>query len=64
MITNHFVLFHGVPTLQAQNEKLLGYSRLGAKMECAYRETLEKEQGEAVREEYEATAALFNLFDA
>ena len=58
------MLFHGVPTLQAQNEKLLSYSRLGAKMECVYRETLEKEQGEAVREEYEATAVFFDLFDA
>ncbi|KAI9435095.1 hypothetical protein H4582DRAFT_2080017 [Lactarius indigo] len=51
VITNHLVLFRSLPALQAQNQKLLGIVReMGAKMEVEereYRETLEKEQGEA-----------------
>jgi hypothetical protein len=54
VITNQLVLFGNIPALQAQNQKLLGIVReMGAKMEaeeCEYHETLEKEQGEAVRE--------------
>jgi hypothetical protein len=52
--------------LQAQNQKLLGIVReMGAKMEAEseereYREALENEQGEAVREVREAIAALKN----
>jgi nucleoprotein TPR len=62
VITNHLVLFRNIPALQAQNQKLLGIVReMGAKMEAEereYRETLEKEQGEAVREAHEAITAL------
>jgi nucleoprotein TPR len=62
VITNHLVLFRSLPALQAQNQKLLGIVReMGAKMEAEereYRETLEKEQGEAVREAHEAITAL------
>ncbi|KAH9992148.1 hypothetical protein BJV77DRAFT_1067895 [Russula vinacea] len=47
---------------EAQNQKLLGIVReMGAKMEAEereYREALEKEQGEAVREAHEAITAL------
>lgn len=62
VITNNLVLFRSVPALQAQNQKLLGVVReMGAKMEAEereYREALEKEQGEAVREAHEAITAL------
>jgi nucleoprotein TPR len=62
VITTNLVLFRSVPALQAQNQKLLGIVReMGAKMEAEereYRETLEKEQGEAVREAHEAITAL------
>ncbi|KAF8504725.1 hypothetical protein F5888DRAFT_1886799 [Russula emetica] len=49
---------HSVPALQAQNQKLLGIVReMGAKVEAdseerEYREALENEQGEAVRERH------------
>ena len=62
VITNNLVLFRNIPALQAQNQKLLGIVReMGAKMEAEereYREALEKEQGEAVREAHEAITAL------
>ncbi len=62
VIANNLVLFRSVPALQAQNQKLLGIVReMGAKMEAEereYREALEKEQGEAVREAHEAITAL------
>jgi nucleoprotein TPR len=62
VIGNNLVLFRSVPALQAQNQKLLGIVReMGAKMEAEereYREALEKEQGEAVREAHEAITAL------
>ncbi|KAH9056279.1 hypothetical protein EDB87DRAFT_1637584 [Lactarius vividus] len=68
VITNHLVLFRSVPALQAQNQKLLGIVReMGAKMEAEereYRETLEKEQGEAVREAHEAITALQEQLEA
>ena len=68
VITNHLVLFRSIPTLQAQNQKLLGIVReMGAKMEAEereYREALEKEQGEAVREAHEAITALQEQLDA
>ncbi|KAF8265884.1 hypothetical protein EI94DRAFT_1734451 [Lactarius quietus] len=68
VITNHLVLFHSLPALQAQNQKLLGIVReMGAKMETEereYRETLEKEQGEAVREAHEAITALQEQLEA
>jgi nucleoprotein TPR len=68
VITNHLVLFRSLPALQAQNQKLLGIVReMGAKMEAEereYRETLEKEQGEAVREAHEAITALQGQLEA
>jgi nucleoprotein TPR len=68
VITNHLVLFRSVPALQAQNQKLLGIVReMGSKMEAEereYRETLEKEQGEAVREAHEAITALQEQLEA
>ena len=58
VITNNLVLFRSIPSLQEQNQKLLKIVReLGAKMEAEereYREALEKEQSEAVREAHEA----------
>ncbi|KIJ62559.1 hypothetical protein HYDPIDRAFT_93869 [Hydnomerulius pinastri MD-312] len=58
VITNNLVLFRSIPDLQEQNQKLLKIVReLGAKMEAEereYRETLEQEQSEAVREAHEA----------
>jgi len=68
VITNHLVLFRSIPALQGQNQKLLGIVReMGAKMEAEereYRETLEKEQGEAVREAHEAITALQEQLEA
>lgn len=62
VITNNLVLFRSVGSLQEQNQKLLRIVReLGAKMEAEekeYREQLEKEQGEAVREAHEAIQEL------
>lgn len=62
VITNNLVLFRSIPDLQEQNQKLLKIVReLGAKMEAEekdYREALEKEQGEAVREAHEAIKLL------
>jgi nucleoprotein TPR len=61
------VLFRSVPALQAQNQKLLGVIReMGAKMEAEereYREALEKEQGEAVREAHDAITTLQEQLD-
>lgn len=58
VITNNLVLFRSIPALQEQNQKLLKIVReLGSKMEAEereYREALEKEQSEAVREAHEA----------
>lgn len=58
VITNNLVLFRSIPVLQEQNQKLLKIVReLGTKMEAEerdYREALEKEQSEAVREAHEA----------
>lgn len=58
VITNHLVLFRSIGGLQEQNQKLLKIVReLGQKMESEerdYREAMEKEQGEAVREAHEA----------
>lgn len=62
VITNHLVLFRSIPQLQEQNQKLLKVVReLGAKMEAEekdYREALEREQSEAVREAHEAIKQL------
>ena len=62
VITNNLVLFRSIPQLQEQNQKLLKVVReLGAKMESEekeYREALEREQSEAVREAHEAIKQL------
>ncbi|KZT67236.1 hypothetical protein DAEQUDRAFT_729270 [Daedalea quercina L-15889] len=62
VITNNLVLFRSIPQLQEQNQKLLKVVReLGAKMESEekeYRETLDREQSEAVREAHEAIKQL------
>ncbi|KAF9220879.1 hypothetical protein BS17DRAFT_786120 [Gyrodon lividus] len=62
VITNNLVIFRSIPDLQEQNQKLLKIVReLGAKMEAEereYREALEKEQSEAVREAHEAIQEL------
>ncbi|KAH9948873.1 hypothetical protein B0H21DRAFT_731535 [Amylocystis lapponica] len=62
VITNHLVLFRSIPELQEQNQKLLRIVReLGAKMESEekdYKEALEKEQAEAVREAHQAIKQL------
>ncbi|KAI0357500.1 hypothetical protein OH77DRAFT_1435746 [Trametes cingulata] len=62
VITNNLVLFRSIPQLQEQNQKLLKIVReLGAKLESEekeYKEALEREQGEAVREAHEAIKQL------
>ncbi|KAL0960729.1 hypothetical protein HGRIS_005754 [Hohenbuehelia grisea] len=62
MITNHLVAFRSITQLQEQNQKLLKITReLGDKLETEereYRETMEHEQGEAVREAHEAIQEL------
>ena len=68
VITNHLVLFRNIAALQSQNQKLLGIVReMGAKMEAEereYRDALEKEQSEAVREAHEAITALQDQLEA
>lgn len=58
VITNNLVLFRSISGMQEQNQKLLKIVReLGARMEAEereYREALEQEQSEAVREAHEA----------
>ncbi|KAG2344469.1 hypothetical protein BDR05DRAFT_975520 [Suillus weaverae] len=58
VITNNLVLFRSIGGLQEQNQKLLKIVReLGSKMEAEereYREALDQEQSEAVREAHEA----------
>ncbi|KAF9242663.1 hypothetical protein BU15DRAFT_72775 [Melanogaster broomeanus] len=67
VITNNLVVFRSIPELQEQNEKLLKIVReLGAKMEAEereYREALEQEQSEAVREAHEAIQELAAQLD-
>jgi nucleoprotein TPR len=62
VITNNLVLFRNIDGLQEQNQKLLKIVReLGEKMESEereYKEAMEKEQGEAVREAHEAIQEL------
>jgi nucleoprotein TPR len=62
VISNNLVLFRSIPDLQDQNQKLLAVVReLGTKMEAEekeYREALDKEQSEAVREAHEAIQEL------
>ncbi|EIW59409.1 uncharacterized protein TRAVEDRAFT_121374 [Trametes versicolor FP-101664 SS1] len=62
VITNNLVLFRSIPQLQEQNQKLLKIVReLGSKLESEekeYKDALEREQGEAVREAHEAIKQL------
>lgn len=68
VITNNLVLFRSIPALQEQNQKLLKIVReLGAKMEAEekeYRDTLEKEQVQAVYEAHEAIRKLQEQLEA
>ncbi|KAF7299642.1 hypothetical protein HMN09_00969600 [Mycena chlorophos] len=67
VITDQLVLFRSVGELQTQNQKLLRVVRdLGFKMESEekeYREAIEREQGEAVREAHEAMQELAEQLD-
>ncbi|KAF8158177.1 hypothetical protein B0H34DRAFT_444170 [Crassisporium funariophilum] len=62
LITNHLVLFKSINGLQDQNQRLLKIIReLGAKLESEekdYRETMEREQAEAIKEAHEAMQEL------
>lgn len=62
IISNNLVLFRSIPELQEQNRKLLRVTReLGAKMESEereYKDALDQEQSEAIREAHEAIQAL------
>ncbi|KAJ7600871.1 hypothetical protein C8J56DRAFT_1019894 [Mycena floridula] len=62
VITNHLVLFNSIDALQHKNQSLLKIVReMGQKMENderEYRESMETEQGEAVREAHEAIQEL------
>jgi len=62
LISSHLVLFRNVEELQHQNQRLLKIVRdLGEKMESEereYRETMEREQAEAIREAHEAMQEL------
>lgn len=62
LISNHLVLFRNIDGLQQQNQRLLKIVRdLGEKMESEereYRETMEREQAEAIREAHEAMQEL------
>lgn len=58
MISNNLVLYRSIDELQGQNQRLLKIVRdLGEKMESEereYREVMEREQAEAIREAHEA----------
>ena len=62
LISSHLVLFRNVEELQHQNQRLLKIVRdLGERMESEereYRETMEREQAEAIREAHEAMQEL------
>ncbi|KAF9483517.1 hypothetical protein BDN70DRAFT_873831 [Pholiota conissans] len=62
MISNNLVLFRSIDELQIQNQRILKIVRdLGERMEGeekAYREIMEKEQAEAIREAHEAMQEL------
>lgn len=68
LVTSHLVLFRNVDGLQRQNIRLLKIVRdLGEKMETderEYRETMEKEQAEAIREAHEAMQELAAQLEA
>ncbi|KAF8903177.1 hypothetical protein CPB84DRAFT_810991 [Gymnopilus junonius] len=62
LISNHLVAFKSIGELQVQNQRLLKIVRdLGEKMESEereYREAMEKEQAEAIKEAHEAMQEL------
>ena len=62
LITNNLVLFKSISGLQEQNQKLLRIVReLSSKMESEekdYKEAMEREQSEAIREAHEAMQEL------
>ncbi|KAJ2925786.1 hypothetical protein H1R20_g11316, partial [Candolleomyces eurysporus] len=62
VITSHLVLFRNIEGLQQQNQKLLKITReLGEKMESEeqeYKQAMEQEQAEAIREAHEAMQQL------
>ncbi|KAI0699945.1 hypothetical protein C8T65DRAFT_709807 [Cerioporus squamosus] len=68
VITNNLVLFRSIPQLQEQNQKLLKIVReLGEKLESEekeYREAMEREQAEAIREAHEAMKQLEEKLEA
>ncbi|RPD77586.1 hypothetical protein L226DRAFT_326460 [Lentinus tigrinus ALCF2SS1-7] len=68
VITNNLVLYRSIPQLQEQNQKLLKIVReLGEKLESEekeYREAMEREQAEAVREAHEAMKQLEEKLEA
>lgn len=68
VITNNLVLFRSIPQLQEQNQKLLKIVReLGEKLESEekeYREAMEREQAEAIREAHEAMKRLEEKLEA
>ncbi|OCH84090.1 hypothetical protein OBBRIDRAFT_808494 [Obba rivulosa] len=61
-ITNNLVLYRSIPQLQEQNQRLLKMVReLGTKLESEekdYKEQLDREQSEAIREAHEAMKLL------
>ncbi|EMD40194.1 hypothetical protein CERSUDRAFT_112402 [Gelatoporia subvermispora B] len=61
-ITNNLVLYRSIPQLQEQNQRLLKMVReLGGKLESEekdYKEQLDREQSEAIREAHEAMKLL------
>lgn len=67
MITNNLVLFKSINGLQDQNQRLLKIVReLGDKMEAEekeYRETMQQEQTEAVKEAHEAIQDLVSQLE-
>ncbi|KAG6850340.1 hypothetical protein H0H93_014613 [Arthromyces matolae] len=67
VITNHLVLFRSIAGLQEQNQKLLKIVReMGRKMEAEerdYRDTMEREQVEAIQEAHAAITEMAAKLD-
>ncbi|KAG6853933.1 hypothetical protein C0991_012425 [Blastosporella zonata] len=67
VITNHLVLFRSVEGMQEQNQKLLKIVReMGRKMETEerdYREAMEQEQAEAIKEAHAAIQEMASQLD-
>ena len=68
IIDNNLVLYRSIPELQQQNMKLLSITReLGAKLEGderEYKDMLDREQSEAIREAHEAIQTLQSHLEA